>query len=147
MGSTKESTAVFVKMDPQPLNPPFSARVENGELWWELNERDNWHRDDNNKPPYKPGDTVREREEWADISEILAEAKSLVQRWHLGEASTADIDAHPQIIYRADYPNGTVRPINWQPAETMPAWAIRPRVVKSIEPVMRDGAWWWRVEV
>jgi hypothetical protein len=85
VSSTTDSTAVFVKMDPQPLNPPFNARVENGELWWELNERDNWHRDDNNKPPYKPGDTLRD--------------------------------------WRYSY------------------------VVKSIEPVMRDGAWWWRIGV
>ena len=54
----------FVPLEVQPVNPPFSGRIEDGRLWWELNERDNWLRDDENIPPYKPGDVVKLPEGW-----------------------------------------------------------------------------------
>jgi len=129
-------------MDPQPLNPPFNARVENGELWWELNERDNWHRDDNNKPPYKPGDTVRERECYRyDDRPTSCQGAPLESQVRVLYPDDPNWDEVDSLLPDGD-PLRTIHP-----AETMPAWAIRPRVAKSIEPVMRDGGWWWRIGV
>jgi hypothetical protein len=50
-------------VNPQPLNPPFSAKVMDGRMWWELNASDNWIRG-MRSPLGVPGDRVVCKETW-----------------------------------------------------------------------------------
>jgi hypothetical protein len=181
VSSTKESTAVLVKMDPQP------ERIEGGWKMLMFAEYDYpdyvaWSDATDfaappkdmtekigralimNRAPYKPGDTVREREEWmlsafidvgAQYGQVCDEENARSMKYVLQYRDDDGDWFTARTIWPRDKDYAEARKLvtcyadecRERPAEEMPAWAIRPRVVKSIEPVMRDGGWWWRVEV
>jgi hypothetical protein len=102
VSSTTESTAVFVKMDPQP------ERIEGGWKMLMFAEYD--------YPDYVA---------WSDATDFAAPPKDMTEK--IGRAL---------IMNRAPY----------KPGDTFRDWRYS-YVVKSIEPVIRDGAWWWRIGV
>ncbi|AMV20441.1 hypothetical protein [Planctomyces sp. SH-PL14] len=82
-------------------------------------------------PPFLPGAVVGVRERWASKCGDICEEHLACIRYEAGY----------------DFMDGTFR---WEPAETMPDWAIRSHpVCVSCVPAIRDsdGKWWWKVQV
>jgi len=82
------------------------------------------------KCPYQPGDVLWVRETWAKV--------------YVPDGTTANKDV---VVYRADNPQGLLKPNKWRPSINMPRWASRADVVVKDVRVEQDTEWVWVIEL
>jgi hypothetical protein len=124
------------------------ASGERVEVWVEMRPQPREGRRETAVPPFLPGDVVGVREAWCNIETRSVETVICVTYAADGPLSP-QVLVHPCRVTSEQFREALRMPWflkrEWQPAETMPDWAIRSKTTcVSCVPEKRDQ-WGWLV--